>query len=247
MKTSRMLGVMFALLFLLGLAVAPAYAQSGQACITSVSNPANVTGMNNFQTLCGQPAVYTFNYSGNNDMALIEMATQPQNSASFYVFTQPEFAKGINMANPLNGSGDTNNAQFDSALGVPVGSGTALTSKDSDGNTIFLQNGDLLWRGDNPVAGTYYVVVQPRTDQPSSFWINASGAGVSGFRYFGSGAQQSTQQLAMTTTSAGTAGAKAPLGAPRTLPLTGGESEVVQLLAAGAALVSAGLFLRRRK
>lgn len=240
-----MLGIPFALLLLLVLAVAPAYAQGAQGCLTNVSNPANAFGMNSWQTLCGQPAIFSFNYSGDNDPARLEMATMPQNAANFYMFTQTEFNKGINQTDILNGGGDTNNARFVDTLAVPFGSGTQTTIKTSDGSTAFLNNGNLTWTGGTTFSGTYYVVVRPTTNQPVSFWINPTGSGISNFHYVSSvgTSQQPMQQLAMATTGTNLGASQAP----RLLPRTGGEFEAMQLLAAGAALVAGGWFLRRRK
>lgn len=247
MKAIRTLGIPFALLLLLVLAVTPAFAQSGQACITNASNTANLTGANNWQTLCGQAAVFAFDYSGNGDQAMIEMATNPTNSAAFYVYPQSQFNMGVNMTNPFNGGGDTNNPQFVDTLGTPIGAGTQQVTgqANADGSRNYLNNGNLMWSGASAAPGTYYILVQPRTNQNSSFWINATGPGVSNFRYMPAGAAPQTQ-LAMATTQQG-GGTGAAGRPPVTLPRTGGEFEAFQLLAAGAALVSAGLFLRRRK
>lgn len=285
MKTIRVFGVAFALLLVLVLAVVPAYAQSyggsnaggnngsamsannaanaSGACISSMG-AGNFTGVNNWQTLCGQSAVFAFDYDGSNNPVTIEMATNPSNSASFFVYTPSQFLKGVNQTNPYNGGGSTSSPQYVSTLGTPIGAGTQqpFGSPNSNGTQNYRNNGNFLWTGASPEHGTFYVLVQPRAMQNTAFWINATGSGLSGFRFMPAGVQT---QLAMTggnaaTSSPGTTGTTAAMaqagiggrgngagGPPLTLPRTGGEFEALQLLAAGAALVSAGLFVRRRK
>lgn len=263
MKTYRVLGAAFALLLILAFAAVPAFAQgAGSTCLSSEGN-GNFVGANNWQTLCGQPAVFAFDYDGNNDPVTIEMATNPQNAANFFVYTPAQFQMGVNMTNPQNGGGNSDNPQNVSTLGTPIGAGTQQVTggPNDDGSRNFIDNGNLIWNGASPEHGTFYVLVQPKSQQATPFWINATGSGQSGFRFVPSAAATGT--MAMTTTGAkpATTGTTATTGTamttqarpgtaggpPVTLPRTGGEFEAMQLLAAGAALVSAGLFLRRRK
>jgi hypothetical protein len=59
----------------------------------------------------------------------------------------------------------------------PVGEGTVMTHKNSDGSTTTLFNGDLWWLGDGKIRQTYYVVVEPTGSAPATYSLNASSIG----------------------------------------------------------------------
>lgn len=251
MMNVRKVGILFALLLVLVLAIAaPAYAQSGGnnanngQCLANMSGNANATGMNNWQRLCGQSAVFTFQYDGNSDPANVEMAVSPQNAANFMVYTANSWASRASY-NPSLKPGDLNYG-----AGAPIGMGTQrFTGSTAKDNLTVQNNGNYMWSGGTPEAGTYYVLVQPaagQLGQDASFWINFSGSGISNAQFVPAGqapANMNVQLAQATGTKGNTSAANKP---PVTLPKTGGEFEALQLLGIGLAALSGGLFLRRR-
>jgi hypothetical protein len=193
---------------------------------------AGFTGRGNFQTICGQAAVFIFQGGGEDEEIQVEMAVDPPGSANFSVFTTQQW---------------TNMSQGGDA--TAMGSGTANEQR----------NGNLFWQGSTPERGDFYVVVQPTTQNTSRFWLNVEGTGASNLRFQPAGGQaapaQAQQPAATPATAAQAQGqqagptraatAQAQQGvAPGTLPVTGGT--VMGLLIAGAAMFVAGWWTRRR-
>jgi LPXTG-motif cell wall-anchored protein len=243
-KTSSVFGLLLVAFMVLVLAAVPAYAAS----------PAQ-GGMNNWYTLApGQSQEWIFHYTGNDDKATIELASDPANSVGFRVYTNQQWSS----------------LASDSTI-VPVGQGTQTTSKDDNGNITTLNNGDLFWVAGSRNGDTYHVQVYSRSGQAVRYWINATGAGNGGLAPFNQNnqvqlAQTQTNPGAQTTQSAqatqgtqpnqtGTSGALAQgqttttpgQTGPRTLPVTGGESNaLIWLFGIGLVLISAGWMARRR-
>lgn len=138
-------------------------AQNQGQCISSTNLPArftaqgaqaqnqrgSFTGIGNWNTLCGQPAAFSFRYNGGTDAVEIEMATDPADAATFSVYSQDEF-------NRL-GSSDTE------ALGQS-------TPNPDLGDRQF-------WQGSGLSGQRFFVVVRPTRAQNAAFSIKLTGAG----------------------------------------------------------------------
>ena len=233
-KWFSVLGFMV-MIMVFALAAVPAFAAS----------PAQqgTPGMNNWYSIAaGQSQEWIFHYTGNDDRAVIELASDPANAVGFNVYTDQQWTS----------------LSSDSTL-VPTGRGTQTTHTDSNGDKTVLNNGDLFWETGASSGNTYHIQVINASSQTVRYWINASGPGDGGLAPF---SMPNQVQMAQTQTNRGTttspsvsASAMAQartsttgnLQGPRTLPVTGGASDlVIWLFGIGLVLISAGWMARRR-
>jgi|GEM_PF-982174 len=107
----------------------------------------------------GQRAWYAFQYTGDGSQILIDLRATPDKSASFAVYT-PDNTR------------------------TPVGRGSQQTTTrrlpNGASEEVTLYGGDLVWSGSFRSPGAYYVAVDQRGVNPSTFWLGISGRGVSG-------------------------------------------------------------------
>jgi LPXTG-motif cell wall-anchored protein len=212
------MAVLFVVLLLVALAVMPVAAQTGQeACLTASGQGQQAAfGANNWHTLCGQSAVFTFQYSGNDDPVQLDLSMSPANSVKFSVFTRQQW-------------GD-----FGRVSDVePVGRGTAPDSDTTD---------RLTWNGTSTTGETYFVLVEQTTTQNPGFTLTLSGSGGSGLRYVPA-SRPSMQEQPMLASAQPAESAGAP---PLTLPVTGASALPMLLAAGSALITGGWLLRRRR-
>jgi hypothetical protein len=106
----------------------------------------------------GQRIWYAFQYAGDGSPILVDMSATPGGSANFAVYTP----------------GDT---------ATPVGRGApqTMTRRRADGavEEVSLYGGDLIWSGNFPSSGVYYVVVDQTGGAPATINLEVTGPGVS--------------------------------------------------------------------
>lgn len=140
----RNAGLVLAVVMVAVTGVAPAYA-------SSLAVPARGTGVGSWQTLYSQPLEFDLSYPGDNEGAIVEMATNPPNTAGFNVYTDQQWKA-------LSG-GDKNV--------TPIGAGSP-NSYASD---------HLVWKVGASTPSLFHIQVYPTTGNSTSFWIAQTGWG----------------------------------------------------------------------
>jgi LPXTG-motif cell wall-anchored protein len=239
-KSLRMVLVAVVVMTALVVAVVPSFAQSGTA-------GGAMTGMNNWRTLQpGQSVEYRLNFLGSGTgSATIMVAGNPTSAIRFDVYTDQQWMTASSSTTTI----------------TPVGRGTVQNITGGTGaNSTGLFNSDLIWVTNDRASGLYHIQVTNTSQQAAQFWIDTTGAGNGGLSpYPGvSLATTGTTATTATTNTTATTGTTAKTGTtattsttaqgPRTLPVTGGSSNlVVVLMGAGLALIAAGWLATRRK
>lgn len=225
-QSFRVLGLAIAVLMGLVFAVVPAFAQSGTG-----------GGQGVWYTLApGQSQEWIFQYTGNKDRAVVELASNGAHNGQdvlFKVYTDQQWRS----------------LASDSTV-TPIGAGTVGKKTDTNGTVTYQNNGDLLWETGSTEGQTFHIQVYSTVNQPVQYWISATGAGI-GFFGPAQGVQLVTafpgnqtsnqQQMAQVQPAQGTTQGRAP----RTLPVTG-ASDLSVLFAAGLALIASGWVLSRK-
>jgi hypothetical protein len=237
-KSFRIVGLILAIM-LVALVVVPA---SASPVLQSGGN--GVAGVNSWQTLQpGTTQEWILTYTGDNENANIELGMNPGSSVGFNVFTDQQW-KNVDLSEP-------------------VGQGTIRKTTDTSiDEKVVANNGDLFWSTSSSGGSqVYHIQVYPRTQQPAQYWINAFGPGVGTLTAYNSNATNTNLQGQLVQTGAAgqangtttaptiqnTSGTNTQnLGAPRTLPVTGGM-DLVWLLGAALMLIAAGLLTHRRQ
>ncbi len=208
---------------------------AGPAHAAGLPQQASVEGgIDYWYTLAGGPSVdWVFNYSGNNQPALIAIGIDPANAITVNVYDDGQW-KALGAGNRSI---------------TPVGRGTSGTIGNWSSNQDLIDNGDLFWEAGARPPVIFHVQVVNTTQAPARYWIAQAGPGAGGLTpNFPLAAPTPTTQPAPSSPAA-PAGRATSAGAgaapPQTLPVSGSVA-LPLFFGSGLALVCAGWLIRPR-